>query len=200
MSAMPPKQGYAAGRRRREAALEAALQFVLENGHPSLTVRAIADAIGVTDAALFYYFPTKDHLLVELLRYREQHSVESELNLDGIDAIALGVENSQSTPTLVALFADMASRASDPQHPAHDFFDTRYAGLETYIATEAQARRPDLSPDEAADLARLYIAVTDGLQRRWLVHRDIDMGALARKASHSLFAATTLAPSAPLTP
>lgn len=187
MGRVGTQEGYGAGRRRREQILQAALELVLEQGHASVTVQMVAARVGITDAAVFYHFRTKEHLFVELLRYRDEHSPEAQLGLDGIDAVVVSVRNSQATPHLVALFADMASRAVDDQHPSHDYFTQRYDELQRHLTAAARTRVPDAPTATIEELVHVFIATTDGLQRRWLVQRDIDMAAGARTAATMLF-------------
>jgi AcrR family transcriptional regulator len=52
----------------RSRILEAALELFARDGFDDTTVRAIAARCGLTDAAIFYYFPSKRHLLDALWR------------------------------------------------------------------------------------------------------------------------------------
>lgn len=53
--------------RSREEILEAARHVLLENGVASMTLEAVAKEVGVSKPALYYYFPSKDALLFELI-------------------------------------------------------------------------------------------------------------------------------------
>jgi AcrR family transcriptional regulator len=72
MSAATP--AVSARRRRREKGprtrrqiLEASKHLFSRNGYPGTTVRDIAREAGITDAAIYYHFRTKDDLFHELL-------------------------------------------------------------------------------------------------------------------------------------
>jgi AcrR family transcriptional regulator len=51
----------------REEILEAASRVLLVRGIPGLTLAAVARELQLTKAALYYYFPSKDALVFELL-------------------------------------------------------------------------------------------------------------------------------------
>jgi AcrR family transcriptional regulator len=53
--------------RSREEILDAARQVLLRNGIAGTTLDAVAREVGVTKAALYYYFPSKDALFFELV-------------------------------------------------------------------------------------------------------------------------------------
>lgn len=53
--------------RSREEILDAAREVLLKKGVAALTVEAVAKEVGVTKTALYYYFPSKDALLFELM-------------------------------------------------------------------------------------------------------------------------------------
>ena len=53
--------------RSREEILEAARAVLLRSGVASMTLDAVAREVGVSKTALYYYFPSKDALLFELI-------------------------------------------------------------------------------------------------------------------------------------
>ena len=68
----------------------------------------------------------------------------------------------------------VSGEATDPAHPAHEFFRDRYISTRQTIGesfaqlgTEGQLR-PGVDPESAA---RDLIAMWDGLQLQWLYHR-----------------------------
>jgi AcrR family transcriptional regulator len=52
----------------REAILEAARRLFEERGYDATSLRLIAETVGTTKAAVYYHFPAKEHLLLELTR------------------------------------------------------------------------------------------------------------------------------------
>jgi AcrR family transcriptional regulator len=52
----------------RETILATAQRLFGEKGYDATSLRQIADAVGTTKAAVYYHFPAKEHLLLELSR------------------------------------------------------------------------------------------------------------------------------------
>ncbi|HET7531303.1 MAG TPA: helix-turn-helix domain-containing protein [Mycobacteriales bacterium] len=67
MSANDPVVRLAGGTT-RETILVAAQRLFSEQGYDATSLRQIADAVGTTKAAVYYHFPAKEHLLLELTR------------------------------------------------------------------------------------------------------------------------------------
>lgn len=61
----------------RARILQAALELFARNGFDDTTVRAIATRCGLTDAAIFYYFPSKRHVLDSLWRIPSGRSIRA---------------------------------------------------------------------------------------------------------------------------
>lgn len=66
----------------REQILDAARDLFLEHGYDKASLREVADEVGVTKAALYYHFRSKEDLLVALLEPLTQ------LTLDFVDDLA----------------------------------------------------------------------------------------------------------------
>ncbi|WP_347177232.1 TetR family transcriptional regulator C-terminal domain-containing protein [Parafrankia sp. EAN1pec] len=85
-------------------------------------------------------------------------------------------------PGLMRLFVESAAAATDPSHPAHEFYARRYEELSSYIVSrlagpvEAGRIRGDVPLE---DVARLPLAVIDGLRMQWLLNPAVDMAKLA---------------------
>jgi AcrR family transcriptional regulator len=52
----------------RDQILETAMGLFTVQGYDATSLRQIADRLGVTKAALYYHFPAKEHLAIELTR------------------------------------------------------------------------------------------------------------------------------------
>lgn len=72
--AAPAQRGRDETRRR---ILEAALELFARDGFDDTTVRAVAARSGVTDAAVFYYFPSKRSLLDALWTIRPERNIRT---------------------------------------------------------------------------------------------------------------------------
>src|SRR5512141_3202105 len=71
----------------RRAILEAAKHLFIEQGYHGLSMRQIAEAVGVSKAALYYHFRDKEELFLAIL----------EIYLDEIEAIIDRVEAEGTT-------------------------------------------------------------------------------------------------------
>lgn len=65
------------GHTRREEILQAAKELFLEHGYDSVTIRKIADRVGVSAPALYLYFPDKEQMMLALCDQTFGHLLES---------------------------------------------------------------------------------------------------------------------------
>src|SRR3954449_2614541 len=52
----------------KQLILETAQRLFDEQGYDATSLRQIADAVGMTKAAVYYHYPAKEHMLLELTR------------------------------------------------------------------------------------------------------------------------------------
>lgn len=83
----------------REDILEAARRLMLKGGIPALTLEAVARECGLSKASLYYYFPSKDALLFDLVfgiqrRYAQRVGDAVERARTGSEALRTVVEES----------------------------------------------------------------------------------------------------------
>ncbi|WP_395245012.1 TetR/AcrR family transcriptional regulator [Agromyces sp. MMS24-K17] len=192
--------GYSKGRRRRAEILEAAFAAFATVGYRNASMVRIAADCGVSRAGLLHHFPTKEALLQAVLTERdrvndERFFVGADPTRDGadyLDRLARAVEQNAAEPGIVGLFAVLSTEASDPAHPAHDYFVDRYAALRGDIrrALADLAARGRLRPGVEVDgLDRELVALIDGLQVQWLLDpAAVDMGARFRSRLRELVA------------
>jgi len=186
MTAQPtPSQrgSYAKGQARRQQIVDAALTVFARSGYHSGSLREVAKRVGLTTAGVMHHFATKEELFTEVLRQRDE-AVRiaagdiSETTL--LDQTRKVVAHNQSTRGLTSLYTVISAEATDAEHPAHEYFKSRYAqGREVAEATIRDALahgrvRADLDVELAA---RLIPAVMDGLQQQWLLDDSFDMTA-----------------------
>lgn len=183
------------GERRRGLILDAAIELFGEVGFRGTSLRDIATRAGLTHPGLLYHFPSKEHLLQEVLRRRDTTNSEMVGIAEGMDpverlrALMLLVEHNATTRVQVQLFATLSAEATDPGHPAHDFFTARYeATVERYQTmfaglAERGLLRERVAPDSAA---RTLIAVMDGMQIQWLYDPGVPMAKVVREVTDGL--------------
>ncbi|WP_157251291.1 TetR/AcrR family transcriptional regulator [Nonomuraea typhae] len=180
---MPSRRPYAVGIARRTQILQAARDLFSVRGYRGASMRDVAAEVGLTLAGVLHYFPSKEDLLAEVLQQRTDVDVPwFEAKWEEVGSFRLAVRElmvrNMAEPGVMRLFTTLSAEATDPGHPAHDFFVKRYrTSRQLFSATLAKARatgeitRPVGGP--------VLIAVLDGLQIQWLIENDFDLlGAL----------------------
>lgn len=176
---MTRRGAYAKGIAKREEILTAALDVIAEHGYRRASVRELADAVGLSPAGLLHYFGSKEELFTAILRKRDEVDQRTygaeDSDLEKLQAV---VRHNSTVPGLVQLYAQLAAEASEPEHPAREFFATRTVHLtEIFRKAVAQAQergeiRPELDPHWVATSLH---ALADGLQSLWLLNPELDM-------------------------
>ncbi|MDH2444816.1 TetR/AcrR family transcriptional regulator [Amnibacterium sp. CER49] len=178
---------YAKGVARRREILDSAIEVFAQRGADRTSLRAIAQEVGVTHAALIHHFGTLEALLVEVYRESAQR-LEGEQpasdDVSPVELMRLSAERNRDVPGMVQLYTTLVASALEEGHPAARAFATeRFADVRRRLAEQIRARQADgrLRPDLDADqVAALVIAASDGLQTQWLLEPSVDqVGALA---------------------
>jgi AcrR family transcriptional regulator len=123
-----------------------------------------------------HYFGSKEELFAEVLRVRDERSASGSDSL--LDAFSGVMRRNADVPGLAHLYASLSSDAVDPGHPAHEFFVERYERLRATLREELVQSQRDGAVDRALDpevLARMLVALADGVQVQWLYGRDFSM-------------------------
>ncbi|PUB27049.1 TetR family transcriptional regulator [Promicromonospora sp. AC04] len=177
------ERSYRKGPERRAQILLRAMELFAERG-AGASLRAIGEAIGVSHAALRYYFANRDELLVEVYRAHEAkvHEVQARERStpEEVSAVVMmeqSAERNRSIPGLVELYATLTTDAlQGQQHPAtREFVQARFRRVRADLAERVRAGQrsgaiaADVDPDDAA---ALVAAASDGLQLQWLLQPD----------------------------
>ncbi|GAB3618373.1 TetR/AcrR family transcriptional regulator [Okibacterium endophyticum] len=177
---------YARGKQARELILETALAVIAEKGYGATSLRDIAEATGLTQAGILHHFGTKENLLVEVLRARDEvdRRLFPERDLDDYPRVIKFARHNRDVPGLVKLYVALAAAAADPAHPCHEYFVERDRVVHSRIMEDIRARQQAGTFTSHADpdlLARAFLALSDGLQAQWLIDPSIDLpGVLER--------------------
>jgi len=192
MRKSPPPRRTQAQRTRtsREKIIQAATEAFAQKGFHGATMADIAKAANLTVPGLLHHFPSKVHVLMEVLKERDRidgERMQASLLKNENQFLEAGiklVEHNQTVPSLVQLFNLLVAESISPDHPAHKFFIERYQrGREQWIeaitrAQQAGEVRADIPPET---LAVLIFAMMDGLQVQWLLEpEEINMPELFR--------------------
>lgn len=155
---------------RRAEIVRAALEVIAERGYRGASMAAVAERVGLTQQGVLHYFPTKDALLLAVLKERDQwDAVPGERwRLDLLGSL---VEYNATRPGIVQTFSALLGESVTEGHPARDFFTGRYeevrASMASVLRAEFGDRLPGGLPPER--VAPLLVAVMDGLQFQWLL-------------------------------
>src|SRR6266508_1855298 len=190
-----PRGEYAKTRARRQEIVDAAIEVFSSSGFHKGPLRDVADRVGLSQAGLLHHFPSKEHLLQAVLTWRDDQSRErlGEPMPQGIDLLRGMIELADynaGTPELVELHVIVTAEGTSADHPIHDYFVARYAAVYALIrdALADAEQRGQLRPDvDCTSAARAVVALMDGLQIQWLLHRDeVDMAGDLRRYIQSL--------------
>lgn len=167
---------------RREQILRSALEVFAERGDRGTSLQEIADRVGITQPALLYYFGSREELLLATLLRRDTLAAEvtDRTGTPG-EAVTAAMRHTMEQPGLMKLFVALSAAATDPAHHGHEFFSDRYRDLTTQIADmieEGRAAEPVRADVDPEHLARLLLAVMNGLQVQWLMDPSVDIVAM----------------------
>lgn len=184
---MAPSGSYPKGVARRAEILRVALEVFAEEGWAGTSLRTISKRCGISLAGLLHHFPTRDHLLTDILREVDDQAeaayVEFGDAIDVGDYLAKVMDHNASEPARIRLYVALVAAATDPSHPAHVYFVERFERLRTVLSGLAEFQgsadeKPTLDPEF---VARSLVAAADGIQNQWLYDDSIDMGAHVRR-------------------
>jgi AcrR family transcriptional regulator len=179
--------GYAKGRQRRDAILAAANEVFAKRGFRGASLATIAKRVGMSEPGLLHHFASKEELLLEVLKLRDQHDDERIAQARAAHAGPLEVvlelcRQNQERPGIVRLFTILAAESVDDDHPAHEWFLARYGDRRAVLADRLANAQRDGDIDAALDpesVASQILAMFDGLQLQWLLDPGaVDMTAV----------------------
>jgi AcrR family transcriptional regulator len=167
---------YAKGVARRQEILDRAIEVFARRGSEKTSLRAIAEEVGVTHAALKHYFGSLEELLVAVYRESERRGDPDDStgpDATPVELLRQWTESNREVPGLVQLYSTLVATALEEGHDAaRDFATERFARVRADLAdrvrrNQAAGRlRADVDPEA---VAALVIAASDGLQTQWLL-------------------------------
>ncbi|GAA3921046.1 TetR family transcriptional regulator [Microbacterium invictum] len=177
-----PRGAYAKSATRRAAIAQAVLDLVNERGHRAVTSLEVARRAEMNESTVLYHFPTREDLLVAAMQHAERHPL-SRITDTGVSLYEIAAEHAVMGVAHInysRLFVTMQAEATDPSHPAHEWFLRHNAGSIAVLARDIRTRQEDGLADPGIDAvraARQIVAVWDGLQAQWLIDPSFDIGA-----------------------
>ncbi|MER7243368.1 TetR/AcrR family transcriptional regulator [Kribbella sp. NPDC000426] len=166
----------ARGAARRREILDTAMSLFSVGGFNTVSLADIANEVGITQAGILHYFPTKAALLLAVLQEREARNVVSrqEHQQRGDSPLAAYVETlaeNDRNPELVQLFVILAAESTAEGHPGHDWFVQRNNNLmKTMVGLVEETVDVSKLPDgvDAEVVARWMLGLAHGLGAQWV--------------------------------
>ncbi|GHB83345.1 TetR family transcriptional regulator [Streptomyces umbrinus] len=165
---------YATTPARRSQIVRAALASFAEHGYERASLRDIAARAGVTHPALLRHFSGKEELLLAALAQREADEEEQAARIlasgtAGPAVLGEVLAEEFADPDYQRSWLALAIAATNPTHPAHEFFAGRRERLRTRLRSgplRTAYDSPDLTADEKAVMV---LAMLDGLRMQALL-------------------------------
>lgn len=183
------KKGYAKGRVKKREILATAMAMFAEVGYRKTSLREVAARVGLTHTGVLHHYPTKEALLQAVLAYRDEVDREwlglaDTSGLETLQRMVTLVGRNAKRRHLVELFCVLSAESTPVQHPAHDFFASRYRSIVKELTSaygevqQAGGLREGIDPRLAA---QQLVAVMDGAQLQWLMNEEsVDMVEVVR--------------------
>ena len=129
-------RSYAKGVARRQEILDRAIEVFVDKGAEGTSLRAIAEKIGVSHAALLHYFGSREELMVEVLREGERRHDDPEGRTAVVGTMVRAAERNVTIPGFVSLYTRLlaGSLEADREH-SREFFLTRFARVRDELAS-----------------------------------------------------------------
>ena len=160
---------YAATPARRAQIVRAAVAGFAEHGYERASLRDIAARAEVTHAALLRHFTGKDELLLAALAQRDADDEEVARRI-----MQAKVHPEQVLPSVLAdEFAHpdrqrnwlaITVAATNPEHPAHDFFIARRDRMRQHFTSGRLTTSHDSAELTADEKVTMVMAMIDGLR------------------------------------
>ena len=176
---------YAKGVARRQEILDRAIEVFARRGAHATSLRSIAQAIGISHAALLHYFDSREQLLVAVYEH-----AEAKRNADprtpeptgAVDVLVQAANANVEVPGLVELYSTLVAAALEAGNDVGKaYFTARFARVRRDLVDRIRAEQAsgDIRDDvDAAEIAALLVAASDGLQIQWLLDPTVRLASL----------------------
>lgn len=165
---------------RRQEILDRAIGVFQERGADGTSLRRIAEALGVSHAALLHYFDSREQLLVAVYAHAEaQRAALAPSSSTGVESLVEAAVANVEVPGLVQLYTTLLAASLEAgSDVGKQHFSTRFERLRARLTAEFEAdqRAGRIRTDvPAADIAALLVASSDGLQIQWLLEPSLEL-------------------------
>lgn len=160
---------YASTPARRAQIVRAAAASFAEHGYERASLRDIAARAEVTHAALLRHFAGKDELLVAALAQRDADDEElarriMESKVPAGQVLSGVLREEFAHPDHVRNWLAITVAATNPDHPAHDFFTARRERMREHFSSGRLATSHDSEELTADQKVTMVMAMMDGLR------------------------------------
>lgn len=181
---------YAKGVARRQEILDRAIEVFAERGAYATSLRSIAQALGVSHAALLHYFDSREQLLIAVYEHAEakRHAVPDVSEPGGpVSVLVRAAAANVDVPGLVELYSTLVAASLEAGNvTGRSYFTERFARVRRDLADRVrggQARGEIRADVDAEQVAALLVAASDGLQIQWLLDPSVRLETLETLAT-----------------
>lgn len=160
---------YASTPARRAQIVRAAIAGFAEHGYERASLRDIAARADVTHAALLRHFDSKDDLLLAALTQRDADDEElarriMQSDVPGEQVLANVLKDEFQHPEHQRNWLAITVAATNPSHPAHDFFIARREKMREHFTSGQLSTSQDSAELTADEKVTVVMAMIDGLR------------------------------------
>ncbi|MFH8376853.1 TetR/AcrR family transcriptional regulator [Streptomyces cyaneofuscatus] len=186
---MRAKNAYAKGVAKREEILRTTLEIFGREGERNTTLRTVAKESGISLTGLMHYFESKDHLLTEVLRASDRAAEARFYAPDAVrdpgEFLARALTANAENAARARLYVTLVAASTDPAHPAHAYFEERYARLRATIVAHVKSEQLPYR-DDPDFIAAALVSASDGIMLQWLSDPAINMAEHVRRVWRTL--------------
>ena len=171
---------YAKGVARRQEILDRAIEVFAQRGGYGTSLRSIAQAIGVSHAALLHYFDSREQLLLAVYEHAElkrNSDPAAPRPTSAVDVMTLAATANVAVPGLVVLYTTLVAASLEAGNATgRQYFTERFDRVRRGLADRLRGEqergviRKDVDPEQ---IAALIVAASDGLQIQWLLEPSV---------------------------
>ena len=159
---------------------QAAFALIVDKGYHACSLQEIAEAAGLTKGAIFFYFESKENLLLQLLDLAEKHMVDpliqhlAETDAPAPDKIASffrftskqGIDRPNELLCLIKMSIENRSATSMADERVVQIYARIYRAIEE-IVDEGKERGELAATLPTKEFATLVVATHDGMMLEW---------------------------------
>jgi AcrR family transcriptional regulator len=181
---------YAKGVARRREILDRAIEVFAERGGYGTSLRSIAQAMGISHAALLHYFDSREQLLIAVYEHAEvkrNADPDAPEATSAVDVMVQAATANAEVPGLVELYSTLVAASLEAGSAiGKAYFTERFGRVRRDLTDRLRAGQASgaIRADvDAEEVAALLVAASDGLQIQWLLDPSVrlqeTLGALA---------------------